>query len=193
MNFDQLVEELATAGSAVSASECHGMVCGMLVAGYNAAEEVPTQLATAIEVDYSSISAWAGSLALQCQQSIGSADFSFSPWVPEEQESLRDSLLTLAEWCEGLLYGIGGAGREALNKAENRELREILNDIVNIAREARVDEAYEGSEEDEADFSEVLEYLRVCAQYLYQELVVRPLAETTKTMAKIDEEQPTLH
>lgn len=191
MNFEQLVEKLSEINAEATASECHGIICGMLIAGYDASQEVGPQLASALDVDYALVHEWSGGLVLQAQQSIGSADFSFTPWVPEEDGEVKRSLVALADWCDGMLYGMGAIGKERLQSAGNEELREILADIVNIARQARVENEFEADSEDEDDFEEVLEYIRVGAQYLYQELVIRPLAHATTDEAA--EATPTLH
>lgn len=193
MNFAQLIEKLSEINAEATASECHGMVCGMLIAGYDASQDVGPQLASALDVDYDLISGWSGSLALQAQQSIGSADFSFVPWVPEDESPLVPRLAALADWCDGMLYGMGAIGKEALQSDDNEELHELLVDIVSIARQARVENEFERESEDEEDFEEVLEYVRVGAQYLYQELVIRPLAHHTVANEDGDAPVPTLH
>ena len=193
MNFAQLIEKLNEINAEATASECHGMICGMLIAGYDASQEVGQQLASALDVDYALVHSWAGGLALLAQQSIGSADFSFTPWVPEDDNQFVGRLTALADWCDGMLYGMGAIGKEVLQSSENEESREILSDLVNIARQARVETEFEGDSEDEDDFEEVLEYVRVGAQYLYQELVIRPLAQSTVAASDDPNSPPTLH
>ncbi|MFT7127813.1 MAG: hypothetical protein ACI9HX_001492 [Pseudoalteromonas tetraodonis] len=193
MNFEQLIEKLSQINAEATASECHGIVCGMLIAGYDASQEVGQQLASALDVDYALVHEWSGGLALQAQQSIGSADFSFTPWVPDDDGAFVSRLAALADWCDGMLYGMGAIGKQALQSAENEELREILADIVSIARQARIEDEFEGDSEDEDDFEEVLEYVRVGAQYLYQELVIRPLAHATVDPDSKKDPSLTLH
>ncbi len=86
--------------------------------------------------------------------------------LPDDTQPLNYRIDALAEWCDGLLYGIGHAG-ELDAAALSETVSEALADLTEIAR-VELD-AEEGDENEQA-YSEIVEYLRVLAQTLYVEL-----------------------
>jgi hypothetical protein len=76
----------------------------------------------------------------------------------------------MAQWCEGFLHGlVMRADSEQLKKRLASEpLSDIIRDLLEISR-AAVDAAAD-EETNEAAYTELLEYLRVAAQLVYEEL-----------------------
>jgi uncharacterized protein YgfB (UPF0149 family) len=89
---------------------------------------------------------------------------SFALFLPEDHQRLDVRTVALADWCDGFLYGMGLAGKK-LDQASN-EVREILKDFAQISQAV----ADGDSEDDEAAFVEVAEYVRTTAQVVYLEL-----------------------
>jgi len=78
----------------------------------------------------------------------------------------------LAEWCQGILYGLG-SGRLQDPAALGGEVSEIIRDFTAITQvDVNPDDAEEASEE---AYVELVEFVRVGTQLLFEQL--EPLRE----------------
>ncbi|MBT4605776.1 MAG: UPF0149 family protein, partial [Thiotrichales bacterium] len=97
-------------------------------------------------------------------EQLNDAELHFQLLLPEEV-SLVERTEALAAWCEGFLYGYGIA---VANRKENpgETERELLQDLMEISRAS-----FEGeeSDEDEMDFIQIVEHIRMGALLLYEE------------------------
>lgn len=155
----------------INASELHGSLCGYLCAGGGAGTE-----------------AWCEALALEALQDVISDDgnarrqfsqffdlsrdqlndpqFVFEPLLPETEDSVTMRANALVEWCRGFVGGLGLAGNDAAEElSENAQ--EVLADLSRIAAS---DLESGDSDDDESDFSEVFEFVRVGVMLLQSEL-----------------------
>ena len=89
-------------------------------------------------------------------------DFSFQPFLPDDEFSLEERAIALGEWCQGFLLGIGYAGKRSEWPGE---CTEILKDFLEIAQ---LDPEVAG-ESDEVDYAELEEYVRVGVQVVRSE------------------------
>ncbi len=100
------------------------------------------------------------------RSSLSGNDFEFQLLLPDDGDNLADRTAALGEWVQGFLYGLG-TGR-APDLAGDSELSELLRDLTEISR---VDvEATELDEDSEAAFAELVEYVRVGVQLLFDRL-----------------------
>ena len=87
--------------------------------------------------------------------------------------------VALGQWCQGFLAGfalkLGVTGQ-----TPSAETQEVLSDLVAIARIGEPD----GSDDDEADFMELVEYLRMAAMNLFLE---------ARDPHKTDPDTPSVH
>lgn len=94
----------------------------------------------------------------------------FTLLLPADTESPAVRAEAMANWCEGFLHGLvlraQGDGLKKLLAAE--PLSDLIRDLLEISRAEADDNA--DDESNEAAFAEVLEYLRVAAQLVYEEL-----------------------
>jgi hypothetical protein len=87
--------------------------------------------------------------------------------LPGDDYSLAKQIEGLTDWCRGYLLGLHAGGvRDA--RALSGDAREIVNDITRIS-EAEMDTARAGVEEERA-LSEIVEYVRVGVQLVFEEL-----------------------
>ncbi len=169
--FEQLEQNLTRAHSALGASESHGVLSGLICMSRTVNE------AQWLEQVFDE-PAPAGHAAEECRRelcALGEAilaemdagDFSFQLLLPDDEEPLADRTEALGEWCQGFLAGLGlGGYREELQISE--EAREVVNDLSEISRAEF--EFAENNQEDEQDLAEVIEYVRMGALLLYEEL-----------------------
>ncbi len=99
----------------------------------------------------------------------------FEPLLPDENDNPNARTEALAHWCEGYLHGlVSGEHAAALKERLAAEpLADIIKDMLQITR-AVVDEG-DDDESSEESYVEIVEYLRVAAQLVYEELAeLRP-------------------
>lgn len=172
--FDDIERLLTVAGSAWDAAEAHGAFCGMsCLAGAGAIEGWVNELLS--EADSNDV------LAAECAQvlkqlaaqtllSLEAGDMRFRLLLPPDDEPLSDRTAGLADWCHGFMHGLatsGGADEGPQADALDGAIpSEILQDFNEITR-AGVDE--DEGEESEQAYAELVEYVRVSAQLVYDE------------------------
>jgi len=166
-SFDDLDETLRRAGAACDAAETHGTVCGVLCAGMEGNDTWLTHV-----LDQASGSAEAQqacrralmALRDEAHALLRSGTLEFSPLLPDDETGLADRTDALGEWCQGFLYGMGLAGTKLDVEELSDETGEVLRDMGQIAQAG-----FEG-EDSEAAYAEIVEYVKVGVQLLYEEL-----------------------
>jgi uncharacterized protein YgfB (UPF0149 family) len=102
----------------------------------------------------------------------------FELMMPDEDEALAMRVRELAMWCHGFLAGLGAEGLALEGDRVPEPLNEIVGDFLEISRaDAGEDTA---PAEAEFDFAELIEYVRVSVQIVFEELA--GLREQTRTM-----------
>jgi len=91
-------------------------------------------------------------------QSIDAEDFDFQLLLPDDDAEFSLRLQAISHWCQGFLMGITHAGVTDIDKL-SENLPEIVRAFVEISRA----ESFEisDSEEDEASFTEISEFVRM--------------------------------
>ncbi len=87
---------------------------------------------------------------------------------------LTTRVTALAAWCDGFLFGLANAGLQAQAKIP-ADTSEILLDLTRISQLHGADT---GEEEEEVSFYELLEYVRMSALLVAEEL--QPIKMTTE-------------
>lgn len=111
-------------------------------------------------------------------QALNSLDFDLHLELPDDDAPLASRLQAMADWCQGLVFGLGSSG--LTNDTElSADCQEYLADAIKIAQ---IDtELLEQSEDEEASFEELVEYLRMGLFLLYGELQpVDPTKDNTE-------------
>ena len=167
-------QALARARAELGAAECHGLLCGMLCGVDEQApqrwlEEVlgPGQrLAKARDECRDELLR----VLTDTVRTLCSGQCNFVPLLPDEDAGLGVRSEALADWCSGFLYGIGSAGDD-IQARLSKDALEVLSDFSEVTR-LRTDA--EESESSEADYSEIVEYMRVGVMLIFEELRGRP-------------------
>lgn len=156
---------------ATGASECHGILCGMICAlgrvepaawiGQIIGEHPSEQ-----NVLFSELKQLLGELYKETMVQLNDPELGLSLLVEDEEQDLARSIITLKEWCDGFLFGLSLAGIR-IDDQLSEDVYELLQDIIEITR---VDfEFEEDGESDYQAFYEVLEYVRMGVIFLYDE------------------------
>ena len=95
-------------------------------------------------------------------------DLSFQPLLPADDVDLERRVQALARWCAGFLYGLSADGSFDINNLSG-EVREVVNDLTELSRAGLTAEDAD-NESAEADYAELVEYVRVGVQMVFLEL-----------------------
>lgn len=169
--YGELQAALNAAPSGSTAAEAHGTLCGLLCAG---ATDIPEAWLhnTLSEVhDYSfGVPGDARDLLEAVHQSTVAAlegdQMGFELLLPDDEAALEDRAAALAAWCNAFLYGLAMRGLRPMEELPD-ELREILADFSEIGRAGVA--AEEAEEVGESAYAELVEYVRVGVQIVFDE------------------------
>ncbi len=182
-DFDSIADLFVELGSLNSPAELHGILCGQLASGVRLSEPLWLQSAEeALSIDPITDPGHQQPLVALYQSTLNSLEgtgFGFPLLLPEEETPLDQRGEALGQWCHGFLcgYTLSGASKEQLGE----DAASALEDFAHISQIAVSEE---GGEEDEADFMEVSEYVRMAALLIFAECNVPQ--DQAKTTAKGD-------
>jgi hypothetical protein len=94
-------------------------------------------------------------------------DMEFEPLLPSDAQSLEVRTAALALWCQGFLYGLGSGSIPDASGLPG-DVGEIVRDLGEITRAGVDDE--QGEESNEGAYAELVEFVRVGVQLLFEEL-----------------------
>jgi|LGOV01.1.fsa_nt_gb uncharacterized protein YgfB (UPF0149 family) len=170
IQYDEITDSLKRISVEQDAAEVHGALCGLFctVNGLTAAYWLDNTLTNAPEEDAMTIDALNSEsrslltlLFSATEKQLKGEDFDFQLFLPDDNSGLYSRVEALSNWCQGFLFGLSQGG---LTDPEGLpgELPEIIKDIVEISRA----ESYELDDdtEDEKDFMELVEFVRVAIQ-----------------------------
>jgi uncharacterized protein len=173
-DYDHIQQLLAQERSLADAAEAHGTLAGCRCAlpGYRVEDwlreilpegrAAPGTTAALEEL----FAATAGAL-LQ-------PDMEFELLLPADEQSIEVRTAALAQWCQGFLYGLGAGAIPDASELPG-EVGEVVRDFIEISR-AGVDPS-QGEEANEAAYAELVEFVRVGVQLLFEEFAaLRPPA-----------------
>ena len=179
--FDDVAHVLASAGSTVHASEAHGCLCGALCARrvYLPGEWMEELLPDpAPEGGARGLDGALADLFDYSKAVLIARDMEFEPLLPPEDADLAVRVEALGTWAQGFLYGFGAAGpfqRGALPA----EITEVLSDFAEVARAGAV--GVETAEVEEEAYAELVEFMRVGVQLVFDELAAQRAAQTASS------------
>jgi len=169
-----LEDALRQCGSNWDASQTHGLLSGRLaIAGSDSGFDWLSQVLEGTEQ--------ADTIRDECESMLGQLfevtyrqlterQSGFEPLLPSEDDGTAVRTTALAHWCEGFLHGLVAAhhGDELKTRLAAEPLADIIRDMLQIAR-ASADED-DDTESDDSAYTELVEYVRVAAQLVYEEL-----------------------
>lgn len=170
-DYDELQAALGDEPSGAATAEAHGTLCGLLCASVEDLAEtwIHNTLVEAEEYSFGG-GGDARSLLEALHEATGAAleggDMAFQLMLPDDDAPIAERAVALAAWCSGFLYGLAIHGLRPMEELPD-ELREILTDFSEIGRAGVAEE--EVGEAGENALAELMEYVRVGAQLLYDE------------------------
>jgi uncharacterized protein YgfB (UPF0149 family) len=178
VGYDTVAQALAAGGSTVLAAEAHGCLVGALCARR---VYLPAEWLEELLPEASSPALATGPLQELFERSravLEAREMEFEPLLPPDEAGLAERVEALGAWAQGFLYGFGAAGpfpRGALPT----DVAEVLSDFAEVARAGAV--GSESAEVEESALADLVEFLRVGVQLIYDELADLRASQTTST------------
>lgn len=162
--FVELEQKLRATPWNSGASEAHGALCGLACRDITG-DTIRTrayifQLESPEHIDIIE-----GMFGLVCRD-LEDEEFGFDLMLPAGDTSQTELAESISSWCQGFLLGVCHDNTDILNH-NNASVREALADITEIGH-IEIDPAQ--AEQNERDMSEIIEFLRVATQLIYDEL-----------------------
>ena len=166
-DYNHIQQLLAQERSLADAAEAHGTLAGCLcgTAGYRVEDWLREILPEARAARETAVALEA--LFTATADSLLQPDMEFELLLPDDEQRIEVRTAALAQWCQGFLYGLG-AGAITDASGLPGDAGEIVRDFIEISR-AGVD-ASQDEESNEAAYAELVEFVRVGAQLLFEEL-----------------------
>jgi uncharacterized protein YgfB (UPF0149 family) len=177
MNWNLINQQFLDLQVEVSASEVHGHLCGRLVGGHiimgAGGKRVIEDLLNLDAGQQNDAVDSCLELMQQSDKQLDTSTFGFEMLVPDDDYDLSVRLEGLADWCNGFLQGLGHtlAASELKSNAEMREMLADLADIGNLSLDV------EETNENEAYYAELHEYVRIAVMNLYSLFRTKALDE----------------
>lgn len=168
MDHQQLLSIINEHDYAVTPSELHGLLVGLIAGGMfkgseDYLEHISELFNNGLTVKGSMKSALT-KLVDGIFADLESEDMSFELLLMDEDEILSEQAEELINWVQYFLVGFGFNKRDL--KTSSNEVREIIEDFTAITK---MDSGIEDSNDAQADFYEVIEFIRISAVLVHQE------------------------
>ena len=172
-DYDRVTALLEACGMSSSAAELHGMICGQVSSGPAGLRlDLAARLLGAEQALPPAMEELVLRFAAEVATQLGGADFTFQPLLPDEDADLERRVRALGCWCEG--FNLGFAAGRAGDGGLPADTREVIADFSRIAELEEGSGLDEPIEQDEGDFAEILEYVRVAAVSVFMQNVPAP-------------------
>ncbi len=161
MDFDRISEVITPFPELESPSFIHGMLAGLMCAGENIQEATwIKQLIEEAQIKSvkESFLKVLHELFLETDAGLNGSGFELELCLPDDSEKLSFRATMLGSWAEGFLYGVGLIGKTS--KKMERDVTEFFIDMGDISG-IIIDDLTESKESDEADFMEIVEFVRM--------------------------------
>ncbi|MDP6375056.1 MAG: UPF0149 family protein [Pseudomonadales bacterium] len=147
------------ASHGLSSAELHGVVCGLVAADAGAfnLERLLLLVGEDALTDQFAVHAFVEAVMTE----LFAEDMRFLPLLPDDDETLADRTVALAQWCGSFAAGFAAAVGDL--PAAPDEVGEILRDFVAISE---LEEAKNTNEDTERDLFELVEFAKVGALLL---------------------------
>ena len=181
MTFEQLEDLFFELQVKADPSGFHGFLCGRLCCG-------TLPLETLVQASTS----WLGLNEEQAESAVNplrdfyedaltsleDISFLFKPILPDDELPLPERLVAIGAWCSNYISGLGEGMSGEFEVSE--DAKEALQDIAAIGQ---VSVDFDGEEDGERDYAELVEYIRIAVQLIFTDL--HPEAGPS--------EEPTIH
>jgi len=172
--YQTLDTALRAVGAEKSATEAHGILCGMLCTPGDTDRaswiaEVLSGTQPKGEAARDCLAALT-SLFEETRDELREGELSFEPLMPGDEAPLVERATALGRWCDGFLLGLGLGGLKG-SRSLPREAAEVVSDFGEIGR---IDPETSEDDDAEAAYAELLEYVRMGALLVLEHVGAPP-------------------
>lgn len=179
LNFSSAQAVLTTENIQSHASEFHGVLTGLVCAGYTFEEHsylgMLNDLFNNGEVFPSAVKVIIKQMYSELWSDILDDDYAFQLMLPDDDESIVERGHALGSWVQGFNLGFGLQQKNS--PVTSSEVKEVLTDFSEIAN---LSDEMEEDEDTEQAYFEISEYVRISALLCFTELGSSPTAVDDK-------------
>lgn len=174
IDYPELDQVLRRAGAHWGAGQAHGLLCGQLAAAGSDARQLWVERVLEGSDTENALRGEAQAVleALfdYTYRQLSARQSAFQPLLPDEGSSVETRVEGLAHWCEGFLHGLvtSEAAQAQKDKLAAEPLSEIIKDLLQLTRASA--DPDEDEEANENAYAELVEYVRVTTQLVYEEM-----------------------
>lgn len=173
ITWQQLNSSLNMAELGATASEAHGVICGLICGGVNVEDgswygafndlmndgiALPIDLKTQLQQLFDD----------SCNEFVA-GDYQVKLLLADDAQSISVQATSVAQWSESFMAGFGIANGSS--KKLSKEIKETLSDLSQISQ---LDSEIEDTEESARLLEEINEYVRMSALLCYSEFGYKP-------------------
>jgi len=169
MTFDELQRKLKLAGVSMGASELHGLLTAVAAkSGFqDLALELPFAQWFVVGAPATEFAAELTALATELRDRLAPyAEYDLVILLPSDDAPLFEQWFELTCWCAGFLSGLSET-RGLIEQLAESDVGELIEDLSTISKTGS--DIADG-EENERDFAEILEFVRVAVLNIAAEL-----------------------
>ena len=159
LSYDTWTVMLTQADAALGASEAHGVVVGLICAG-RVDDDTAIAALGANETD-PDLRDGLETARRRIADGLAEGGLGLEPLLPDDERPAVQRSRALIEWCRGFVAGFYFHDRDTKTSDHPEIVAEALNDIGELAEASGT--------VGESDLSELVEYLRVAVQLIYDE------------------------
>ncbi|BFM49491.1 UPF0149 family protein [Marinomonas sp. THO17] len=170
LDFDLIADVFVSESIPASPAELHGQLCGYLASGVT----LPLEDWLSMVVEFCDIESWKEEASRAAIIELYTAtltlfqngEYALVPSIADDDAELSERGVTLSQWAHGFLAGYGLSGQK---KDLSEETKQILRDFANISGMQEEMRHLEDNNDNEADLTELVEYVRLSAMMMYSE------------------------
>ncbi|MBJ7538910.1 UPF0149 family protein [Marinomonas transparens] len=170
LDFDLIADVFVSESISASPAELHGQLCGYLASGVT----LPLEDWLTMVVEFCDIEAWKEEASRAALVELYTStltlyqngEYALVPCISDDDAELSERGVTLSQWAHGFLAGYGLSGQK---NGLTDETKQILRDFANISGMQAEMQVLEDNNDNEADLTELVEYVRLSAMLLYSE------------------------
>ena len=174
--WDEIADQLFNAGQTLNPSELHGVLVGLMGAGFNPDDKhhleqtlASVEKAVGVQLQGELVDI-VSRLNLATLSAIVDTDYAFRILLPDDDDPIEQRLRSFSDWVTGFISGFteGMTVQKAASLAIEPEAADVLKDFAAIAQ---VDTDQVETEEAERQLEELVDYVRLAAVSIVQDAI----------------------
>ncbi len=175
-DWDEIADQLFNAGQTLNPSELHGVLVGLMGAGFDPDDEhhleqtlASVEKAVGMQLQGELVDI-VSRLNLATLSAIVDTDYAFRVLLPDDDDPIEQRLRSFSNWVTGFISGYteGMTVRQAAGLAIQAEVADVLKDFASIAQ---VETDQVETEEAERQLEELVDYVRLATISIVQDAI----------------------